>query len=263
MFEEGAELKPRLGADQVFDLTLGNPVLEPPLRFLAAGAGGRRPAPRSPPLHAQRGRLDHPPGRGGILTRPDLPYGAQVVIVSGASGGLNMSSRPCWTRGMKWCSWPPISPNTCSTRQPRRVAGVVQTDEHFRPDLGRLEAALIPRAPARFWSMPPTTPRARLRRRDVERRLRHFLISPCRAPQAQPVVPTNPAGTWSITGPRFPASLQPTPTPCWPPRSQRTCPSQGSASGMWRFDPGPAGRGELEGASCWPTACWGLWTPRP
>ena len=35
MFEEGAELKARLGPDQVFDFSLGNPDLEPPDRFQA------------------------------------------------------------------------------------------------------------------------------------------------------------------------------------------------------------------------------------
>ncbi|MFC1990365.1 pyridoxal phosphate-dependent aminotransferase, partial [Chloroflexota bacterium] len=30
MFEEGASLKKKYGAENVFDLTLGNPVMEPP-----------------------------------------------------------------------------------------------------------------------------------------------------------------------------------------------------------------------------------------
>jgi len=33
MFEEGAELKARLGADKVMDFSLGNPDLEPPVQF--------------------------------------------------------------------------------------------------------------------------------------------------------------------------------------------------------------------------------------
>src|SRR5574340_784910 len=46
MFEEGAELKARLGADQVYDFTLGNPDLEPPPRFkeeLVKAAADPRP----------------------------------------------------------------------------------------------------------------------------------------------------------------------------------------------------------------------------
>src|SRR3974390_878175 len=36
MFEEGGEMKARLGADKVSDFTLGNPDLEPPPRFKEA-----------------------------------------------------------------------------------------------------------------------------------------------------------------------------------------------------------------------------------
>ena len=36
MFEEGARLKQELGADRVFDFTLGNPEIEPPAAVLAA-----------------------------------------------------------------------------------------------------------------------------------------------------------------------------------------------------------------------------------
>ena len=65
MFEEGAELKARLGPDQVFDFTLGNPDLEPPPRFqaeLVKAAADLRPG-----LHAympNAGLLRHPPGPG-------------------------------------------------------------------------------------------------------------------------------------------------------------------------------------------------------
>ena len=33
MFEEGAALKQRYGAENVYDLSLGNPVMEPPAEF--------------------------------------------------------------------------------------------------------------------------------------------------------------------------------------------------------------------------------------
>ncbi|HEX9882567.1 MAG TPA: pyridoxal phosphate-dependent aminotransferase, partial [Desulfobaccales bacterium] len=46
MFEEGAELKAKLGPEKVFDFTLGNPDLEPPARFkdeLRAAVADPRP----------------------------------------------------------------------------------------------------------------------------------------------------------------------------------------------------------------------------
>ena len=36
MFEEGAKLKQKYGEDKVFDLSLGNPVFEPPKEFFDA-----------------------------------------------------------------------------------------------------------------------------------------------------------------------------------------------------------------------------------
>ena len=33
VFEEGMALKAQIGAENVFDLSLGNPVMEPPLEF--------------------------------------------------------------------------------------------------------------------------------------------------------------------------------------------------------------------------------------
>ena len=33
MFEEGADLKKRYGVENVFDLSIGNPVIEPPPEF--------------------------------------------------------------------------------------------------------------------------------------------------------------------------------------------------------------------------------------
>ena len=65
MFEEGAELKARLGADQVFDFTLGNPDLEPPERFqaeLVKAAADLRPG-----LHAYM-------PNAGLLQTPARPW---------------------------------------------------------------------------------------------------------------------------------------------------------------------------------------------
>ena len=61
MFEEGARLKQERGADKVFDLTLGNPEIEPPTAVLAAA---RRVLDSRElhlaRLHAQRGPRRRP-----------------------------------------------------------------------------------------------------------------------------------------------------------------------------------------------------------
>ena len=76
MFEEGAELKARLGADQVFDFTLGNPDLEPPDRFQAELV--KAAADLHPGLHAympNAGRIDTRQALAGVMRNVSVPWG--------------------------------------------------------------------------------------------------------------------------------------------------------------------------------------------
>ena len=100
MFEEGAELKARLGAGQVFDFTLGNPDLEPPERFMAELV--KAAADLTPGLHnymPNAGFLQTRQALAGGLSRiHDLEFKARdVVLTCGASGGP-----PTWNT----CRWP-------------------------------------------------------------------------------------------------------------------------------------------------------------
>src|SRR5665648_579257 len=93
MFEEGAELKARLGAGQVFDFTLGNPDLEPPDRFMAELV--KAAADLTPGLHTYMptaGLLQTRQALAGMVSHThDLEFKAtDVVVTCGASGGLNI-----------------------------------------------------------------------------------------------------------------------------------------------------------------------------
>ncbi len=93
MFEEGAELKARLGPERVCDFTLGNPDLEPPPRFkeeLLAAAQDPHPglhaympnAGLAAPRHAlaeHLSRLHH------ISFQTD-----DLILTCGAAGALNV-----------------------------------------------------------------------------------------------------------------------------------------------------------------------------
>ena len=79
MFEQGLELKSKLGADKVFDFSLGNPNLEPPEQVRQAGDGRNSgPTPRKTCLHAQR-RLERDPGSCSRF----LKQGARGKIMPG------------------------------------------------------------------------------------------------------------------------------------------------------------------------------------
>jgi len=93
MFEEGARLKARYGADKVFDFSLGNPDLSPPPRFeevlktLAAD--------KTPGTHAYMPNSGYPYVREAlarqISTEQGIPLSqAEVILTCGAAGALNV-----------------------------------------------------------------------------------------------------------------------------------------------------------------------------
>ncbi|MBM4285563.1 MAG: pyridoxal phosphate-dependent aminotransferase [Deltaproteobacteria bacterium] len=158
MFEEGAELKARLGADQVYDFSLGNPHLEPPPGFkeeLAAAV-----AETAPGLHS------YMPNAGLVSTREalaghlrelhGLPFTAQdLVLTCGAAGGLNVILKAILDPGDEVVIFAPFFPEYFFYADNHGgLAVVVETDEAFQPDLARVEAALTPRTRAVLLNSP-------------------------------------------------------------------------------------------------------------
>ncbi|NIQ01363.1 MAG: pyridoxal phosphate-dependent aminotransferase [Nitrospinaceae bacterium] len=94
MFEEGIRLKKEFGEENVFDLSLGNPVAEPPAELVdAMGAAARDQSP---------GRHRYMPNAGLESTRQAVAEGlsdeckvsliaGDIVMVCGAAGGLNIT----------------------------------------------------------------------------------------------------------------------------------------------------------------------------
>ena len=146
MFEEGAELKARLGADQVMDFTLGNPDLEPPAEFkreLAAAAQDPRPG-----LHSYMANAGLVPTRQAVARHlsevHQLDFKTEdIVLTCGAGGAINIILKALLDPGDEVVVLAPFFPeymfyidNHGGT--PR----VVETDDHFQLDLNRLEQAL-------------------------------------------------------------------------------------------------------------------------
>lgn len=93
MFEEGAHLKAKHGAEKVFDFSLGNPNLEPPEEFYAAlrqvlmnpGAGDHGYMPNTGYPHVCKSVADY------LAREQKMPVTAQEVIMTcGAAGALNV-----------------------------------------------------------------------------------------------------------------------------------------------------------------------------
>ncbi len=158
MFEEGAELKARLGPDRVYDFTLGNPDLEPPPRFkaeLIEAAADPRPGLHSYMPNA--GLLNTRQALAEMLSRHHhLEFKAQdVILTCGAAGGLNVVLKALLDPGDEVLILAPYFPEYLFYADNHGgVARVVETDEHFDIDLQRLAEALSPRTRAVIINSP-------------------------------------------------------------------------------------------------------------
>ncbi len=93
MFEEGIELKRKFGEDNVFDLSLGNPILEPPDEFFAEL---RRIADDpTPGMHRYMPNSGYPETRAAVAAQlaeeTGLSFTAdELIMTCGAGGALNV-----------------------------------------------------------------------------------------------------------------------------------------------------------------------------
>ncbi len=93
MFEEGVALKAQYGADNVYDLSLGNPEVEPPPEFDRALR--RLLDSEAPGLHRYMPNAGYPETRAAVAAQlsdeTGLPFTANSVIMTcGAGGALNV-----------------------------------------------------------------------------------------------------------------------------------------------------------------------------
>lgn len=158
MFEEGAELKARLGPDKVFDFTLGNPDLEPPPRFKEVLAKvARDPSPHLHGYMLNAGLLETRIALAGPLSsmyRQD--FGPQdLVLTCGAAGALNVILKALLDPGDEVLILAPYFPEYIFYADNHGgAAKVVETDELFQIELARLEEALSPRTRAVLINSP-------------------------------------------------------------------------------------------------------------
>ena len=149
MFEEGIRLKQQYGAENVFDFSLGNPVMEPPPQFYAALrylANEPRPG-----MHRYMPNAGYPETRAAIAAQlaqeTGVPFTEQhIVMVVGAAAGLNVVLKTLLDPGDEVLVFAPYFVEYLFyVDNHQGVAKVVQTDAHFNLDLEALEQALSPR----------------------------------------------------------------------------------------------------------------------
>src|SRR5688500_1616048 len=96
MFEEGIRLKQQYGAEQVYDFSLGNPIVEPPAEFHEVLH--RLVSHPQPGMHRYMPNVGYPETRAAVAAQLTRETGTaftaeHIVMVVGAAGGLNVVLR--------------------------------------------------------------------------------------------------------------------------------------------------------------------------
>jgi len=143
MFEQGIRMKQELGADQVFDFSLGNPILEPPE---AVQRALRRLVEHPPPgMHRYMANAGLPAVRFRIAVYLEREHGQafeaeDVIMTTGAAGGLNVALKSLLDPGDEVCVIAPYFteyPFYADNHGGRMVAA--ESTEDFDLDLEQLD----------------------------------------------------------------------------------------------------------------------------
>ena len=146
MFDEGAILKQRFGAENVFDLSLGNPVMEPPaefhqeLRKLAEHPlpGMHRYMPNAGYAETRLAVAEHISLETGIKFAMD-----DIVMTCGAAGALNVVLKTILNPGDEVIMFAPYFVEyTHYIDNHGGISTVLPTNDQFIPKLDTLEATI-------------------------------------------------------------------------------------------------------------------------
>ena len=158
MFEEGIALKAKYGERNVFDLTLGNPVAEPPEEF-------HRELRRwvnnpTPGMHRYMPNAGYPETRAAVATHltseTGLPFTAnEIVMTCGAAGGINVVLKTIVEAGDEVVIFAPyFAEYIYYIDNHQGVPRITTTDSQFVPDLGALEENITPQTRAVLINSP-------------------------------------------------------------------------------------------------------------
>lgn len=158
MFEEGARLKALHGPDKVFDLSLGNPILEPPDAFRSLFQEVAHAPPAG--IHRYMPNAGFPETRAAVADylrrQTGLPFTAsEIVMTCGAGGAVNVALKAILDPGDEVLILAPFFPEyPFYVDNHGGVARIVPTDEAFQPDPERIRQAITPRTRALILNSP-------------------------------------------------------------------------------------------------------------
>lgn len=149
MFEEGASLKRQFGAENIFDLSLGNPVIEPPAEF---DEELKRLVANPPPgMHRYMENAGYPETREAVAAQLREETGTpfdrgDIIMTCGASGGVNVVLKTILNPGDEVIVFAPYFVEYDNyVDNHGGICKVVPTDARFLPRMDLLEATIGPR----------------------------------------------------------------------------------------------------------------------
>ncbi len=158
MFEEGNALKQRYGEENVFDLSLGNPIMEPPPEFVEEL---KRLAEKPlPGMHRYMENAGHADTRAAVAAQLSQETGVifttnDIVMTCGAAGGLNVTLKAILNPQEEVIVFAPFFAEFDNYIDNHGgVVKVLPTDEKFIPRLDKLEAAVTAKTKAVIINSP-------------------------------------------------------------------------------------------------------------
>ena len=146
MFEEGATLKQRYGAENVFDLSLGNPIMEPPAEFVRELK--QLAEDPLPGMHRYMENAGYAETRAAVAAQLSLETGIEftaddIVMTCGAAGAMNVVLKTILNPGDETLIFAPFFAEYENYIENHNgVVRILSTDEQFVPRLDVLEAAI-------------------------------------------------------------------------------------------------------------------------
>jgi aspartate aminotransferase len=158
MFDEGTAMKKEIGAENVFDLSLGNPIMEPPPEF-------KRELKRLadnpyPGMHGYMAHAGYPETRAAVAAQLTKETGINltekdIIMSVGAAGAINVALKTILDPGDEVILFLPWFVDYFNyVENHDGVVRLVPTDEGFMPKLDELEKAIGPRTKAVLINSP-------------------------------------------------------------------------------------------------------------
>jgi aspartate aminotransferase len=178
MFEEGANLKKRYGEKDVFDLSLGNPVMEPPPEFnQELKKLMKKPAPG---MHRYMENAGYADTRAAVAVQLSHETGIKfcgndIIMTCGAAGGLNVVLKTILNPGDEVIVFAPYFMEFGNYIDNHGgVIKVLPTNDQFVPKLDALEAAISTKTKAVIVNS-PNNPTGAVYSRDLVMQLGELL----------------------------------------------------------------------------------------